>query len=339
MSNQPREPTLHGLLNQFENIGGPEVYGPEGIALLIALWRKSSKLGWKESYTMTNTEITVQTGIKSRDTISIHRSKLVKDGLIEYKPPPRGKSHGEYKMNFFFNHAAEPVQKSDHLGSNYTKPVGQLVQNSDHLSGNFTKPVRESDQLADTVLKDFKILIDRLIDGLEDERLKLSAGVLTTVEASMPLEEIALDDDVVAKRAIRIETYFNNRKGRLQGSMNDWEHVHSLAKEPIPEDFILFAIDLAFARHGKTKRNPRAEINQFSYCRKVVDSVWFQLQSNLRAMSQTTPVPSGTVSRGQAHKSKQAAINEEAKRKIREAEERERARGQANLHADPKHKW
>jgi signal transduction histidine kinase len=225
------------------------------------------------------------------------------------------------------------------LSSNYTKPVGQLVQNSDHFSGNLGKPVRESDHLADTVLKDFKILIDRLIDGLEDERLKLSAGVLTTVEASMPLEEIALEDEPVAKRAVRIETYFNQRKGRLHGSINDWEQVHALAKEPIPEAFIFFAIDLAFARHGKTKRNPSEEINQFSYCRKVVDSVWFQLQNNLRAMSQTTPVPSGTVSRGQALKSKQALKNQEAKQKIREAEERERARSQENLHADPEHEW
>ncbi|MCR8635770.1 hypothetical protein [Paenibacillus radicis (ex Xue et al. 2023)] len=332
MSDQPREPTLHGLLNQFENIGGPEVYGPEGIALLIALWRKSAKLGWKESYTMTNTEITVQTGIKSRETINSYRNKLVRDGLIQYKPPPRGQSRGDYKMNFHFNDiqpvqemdqltkaVGEPVQEMDH----FAKAAGEPVQNMDYLDGVDTKPVHKMDHLADTVLKDFKILIDRLIDEFEDdERLKFSAGVLTTVGASMPVKEIALyDEDAIGKRAVRIENHFNNRKGRLHGSPNDWEHVHSLAKEPIPEEFIYFAIDLAFARHRKTKKDPRAEINLFSYCRKVIDSVWFQLQIDLKAMSQTTPVPSGTVSLGQNRVTYRKSKHELEMEELRQAKE------------------
>src|SRR4051812_31346919 len=85
------EPTLIGLLNYFEDIGGPEMYGPEGIAILLALWRKSSKLNWISSFTMTNTELQVQTGIKSRDTLNVRRNKIIEGGLIKYSPPPLGK--------------------------------------------------------------------------------------------------------------------------------------------------------------------------------------------------------------------------------------------------------
>lgn len=148
MSNHPRDPTLHGLLNDFENIGGPEVYGPEGIALIIALWRKSAKLGWKESYTMTNTEIMVQTGIKSRETINSYRNKLVKGGLFEYTAPPRGQSRGEYTMNFHFN-SNEPVQEMDHLGEGAEK----AVQNMDHLGEVAAKAVQEMDHYTDNFSK------------------------------------------------------------------------------------------------------------------------------------------------------------------------------------------
>lgn len=155
MSNQKCEPTLHGLLNQFEDIGGPELYGPTGIAILLALWRKSSKLGWKESFSMTNTELQVQTGIKSRETINTIRNRLESDRLIlSYKAPPKGQSRGDYILNFHFGQPGELVQNLDNPLDNFSERVREPVQNLDNSLDNFAKPVQNLDNLLDTVLKD-----------------------------------------------------------------------------------------------------------------------------------------------------------------------------------------
>lgn len=132
------EPTIDDLLDQYEDIGGPETFGPEGTSILLALWRKSKKLGWKDQFLMTNTELQFQTGIKSRDTINNHRLKLANEKMIEYEPPPRGQSKGDYKIFFSLPGTAKAVRISD----NYAEVDG--------------KPVRESDHLADTVLKDLR---------------------------------------------------------------------------------------------------------------------------------------------------------------------------------------
>lgn len=147
MTETSRGISVAGLLNQFEAIGGPEEYGPEGIAIMIALWRKSSKLGWKQTFQMTNTELTLQTGIKSRDTINTHRNKLVKAGLIGYSSPPRGSSRGIYTLNFDLLVTNEVVRELDIV-------VGEVVQKSDNFSEVVGEPVRESDHFPDTVLKD-----------------------------------------------------------------------------------------------------------------------------------------------------------------------------------------
>ncbi|MEK3792042.1 hypothetical protein MKX42_09995 [Paenibacillus sp. FSL R7-0204] len=98
MTETAREPSLSGLLNQFEAIGGPEEFGPEGFVIAVALWRKSSKLGWPQTFQMTNTELQVQTGIATRKTLNVYRSKLVKAGIIAYEPPPRGSSRGTLQV-------------------------------------------------------------------------------------------------------------------------------------------------------------------------------------------------------------------------------------------------
>ncbi|OAB34149.1 MarR family transcriptional regulator [Paenibacillus glacialis] len=128
-----------------------------------------------------------------------------------------------------------------------------------------------------------KILIDRLIDGLDDHRFTNErCGVLTTVLASMPLNEIHLDEKSVSKRFSEIDRYYLNRKGKLSSSTADYKPMMLLAKIAIPIEFIFFGIDLSFARHDKQKRWESAEINLFSYCQKVIDGIWNQLLNDIK---------------------------------------------------------
>ncbi|MDO7908459.1 hypothetical protein Q5741_18830 [Paenibacillus sp. JX-17] len=180
MTESPREqPTLSGLLNQFEAIGGPEEFGPEGLAIMVALWRKSSKLGWRNFFQMTNTDLTCQTGIRSRETINTHRKKLVNAGLIEYTAPPRGQARGDYKIRFNLldedEVVGEPVQKLD-------KVDGEVVQNMDHFSQVDGEPVRKLDHLADTVLKDFTTTPTTTAD-VELDSGESESGIMEIVDA------------------------------------------------------------------------------------------------------------------------------------------------------------
>lgn len=156
-------PTLSGLLEQFEAIGGPEEFGPEGIAIMIALWRRSAKLGWRKAWKMTNKDLMVQTGITNKGTLNIHRKKLVDAGLIGYIQPPRGQSKGDYSVEFDLL-GVGVEQKLDHFEC-YSDEVGQEVeQNLDHFHGvgeeveqklnHFPQVERKVEQILDPVLKD-----------------------------------------------------------------------------------------------------------------------------------------------------------------------------------------
>ncbi|MBY9081040.1 DnaD domain protein [Paenibacillus sp. HN-1] len=135
MSDTAREPSLSGLLNQFEAIGGPEEFGPEGLAIAVALWRKSSKLDWLQTFQMTNTELQVQTGIATRKTLNVYRSKLVEAGIIAYEPPPRGSSRGIYSINFHLVGPSKPV-----TSGNRSEEVGQeVVTSGNHFGNNFSE--------------------------------------------------------------------------------------------------------------------------------------------------------------------------------------------------------
>jgi DNA-binding transcriptional regulator YhcF (GntR family) len=183
-----------------------------------------------------------------------------------------------------------------------------------------------------------KILIDRLIDGLTDERLLSRCGVLTTVLAQ-PVDEIHLDDSAVTARAVEIESYYNARKGRLVHTTSDWGPVQKVAKMRIPMEFILFGIDLAFARHDKAKKWPEETIQTFSYCSKVINGTWHRLQTELRETANAQPYSterSDGSSNVRQHRSRQEIQNDEAFRKIREAEERERERSQETVRGYPK---
>ncbi|CAH1190352.1 hypothetical protein PAECIP111893_00289 [Paenibacillus plantiphilus] len=145
------EPSLDSLLDQFEDIGGPETFGPNGTAIILAIWRKSRKLGWLRSFQMTNTELHFQTGIKSRETINTYRDRLASNGIMVYQPPPRGKSKGAYILNFNFI-----SQKQVHNLDNLTDYKGQVVQESNSFDTTNGNEVHNLDNLTDTVLRDFK---------------------------------------------------------------------------------------------------------------------------------------------------------------------------------------
>ncbi|AKG36125.1 hypothetical protein [Paenibacillus durus] len=135
MTDTAREPSISGLLNQFEVIGGPEEFGPEGLAIVVALWRKSSKLDWMQTFQMTNTELQVQTGIATRKTLNVYRSKLVEAGIIAYEPPPRGSSRGTYSINFHLVGPPKPV-----TSGNRSEEVGQkAVTSGNHFGNNFSE--------------------------------------------------------------------------------------------------------------------------------------------------------------------------------------------------------
>lgn len=139
MLDQIRGPTLYGLLNQFEDIGGPETYGPEGLTILIALWRKSNKLNWLPSFTMTNTELQVQTGIQTRKTLNVYRKKLMDGGLIEYIAPPLGKSRGDYKINFNLLEPFEVVTS----GNSFPKVEQEVVTSGNNPRHTVLNEIKE----------------------------------------------------------------------------------------------------------------------------------------------------------------------------------------------------
>ncbi|MGG1672888.1 DnaD domain protein [Paenibacillus sp. NRS-1783] len=143
-------PTLSGLLEQFDTIGGPEEFGPEGFAIMVALWQRSSKLGWRRAWKMTNADLMLRTGISNRDTLNKYRKKLVEAGLIGYVPPPRGSSKGDYSVNFNLLVVGEVVENIDHFDGNNDKATSEVVENFD----NSAKAVGNFDHFTDTVLKD-----------------------------------------------------------------------------------------------------------------------------------------------------------------------------------------
>ncbi|OAB40992.1 hypothetical protein PMSD_00425 [Paenibacillus macquariensis subsp. defensor] len=157
-------------------------------------------------------------------------------------------------------------------------PYGLIftVRNSKKYQNKVDKNVHSNKDI-------IKILIDRLIDGLDDHRFTNErCGVLTTVLASMPLNEIHLDEKSVSKRFSEIDRYYLNRKSKLTSSPADYEPMIQIAKMAIPIEFIFFGIDLSFARHSKQKRWESDEINLFSYCHKVIDGTWNRLLSDIK---------------------------------------------------------
>ncbi|NQX67960.1 hypothetical protein HQN90_17705 [Paenibacillus alba] len=143
-------PSLDSLFDQYEDIGGPETFGPNGTAIILAIWRKSKRLGWIQTFHLTNTELHYQTGIKSRGTINLYREMLAEAGIIKYVAPPRGQSRGEYSINFAINKMEKVVQNMNNFVDNYT----EVVQEMDNLPSVLGEVVQNTDNFNDTVLRD-----------------------------------------------------------------------------------------------------------------------------------------------------------------------------------------
>lgn len=91
---------LYVLLKQFDAIGGVEKTGQAAFCLLMALWRKSNELGWRNDFTMTNTEIKYRGGFGSDKTVIAARGKLIEQGFIKYAKSKKLGKCGMYILNF-----------------------------------------------------------------------------------------------------------------------------------------------------------------------------------------------------------------------------------------------
>lgn len=205
-------PTLEDLLDQLENIGGLEMIGPEGQALLLALWRKSMKLAWARTFVMTNTELIYKAGFKNRESLNNHRNKLVQAGLIQYKAPPRGKMDGTYTLEF------------DLVGAIRKKVVREPVSVADNLTDNILDnlvdnlPYNPTDNLADTNVS--KLVSKK--EGRIDTRARDSL--------SLPGEWETLRQD--------FEQTF-----RLSMKASHYEMVNSYLEEGMQIELILLALE------------------------------------------------------------------------------------------------
>ncbi|KUP22375.1 hypothetical protein [Paenibacillus sp. DMB5] len=299
MTESAREPTMAGLLNQYEAIGGPEEYGPEGIAIMVALWRKSSKLGWRQAFQMTNTELTLQTGIKSRDTLNTHRSKLVKAGLIGYTPPPRGSSKGDYQVRFDLIVVGEVVRKSD----NFSELTEKVVQNPDHFNQVVGEPVRKLDHFPDTVLKD------------------LSTTITTT--ASSEWIEPKIDPEADGMIAILNAYCELNSKLDFHVKQREREAMGKMVAGGMPVPFTITTMAGLLQAKREREGNNFKYPTSFLYYVDGIEEAWLN--------SQTTSPPMDGVAPGdkqdphQPKKTKQQQEIDDLDRWIREEEAREQA--------------
>lgn len=306
MTESTREPTIAGLLDQFEVIGGPELFGPEGLAIMVALWRKSSKLGWKQAFQMTNTELTLQTGIRSRDTINTHRSKLVNAGVIGYSPPPRGSSRGNYLVKFNLIHVDEPVRESDNFNQVVGEPVRNLdnvvakvVQKSDHFGEVAREPVQKSDNYADTVLKDI-------------------TTTPTTIDFAGENSDDSEQDGMIA---------ILNAYCRLHGKLDfhvkprEREAMGRMVAGGMPVPFTISTMESLLQAKREREGNNFEQPSSFLYYEKAIYEAWRN--------SQTTSQPMAGVSPGalepQIRMTKQKRELEDLRRRAKE----ERQRGQS----------
>jgi DnaD/phage-associated family protein len=174
------KPSLEALLDQLEDIGGLELFGPEGLALLLALWRKSMKLAWARTFVMTNTELIYKAGFKNRESLNKCRHKLTQAGLIHYKPPARGKADGTYTLEFDLISAIqkrvvkEPVSQIDNSTDNI-KVVKEVVSVADNFADNF--PDRLADNFADNSPDNFPDTIERKKEGMQEGRIDARACI------------------------------------------------------------------------------------------------------------------------------------------------------------------
>lgn len=302
MTESARELNISDLLNQFEAISGPEEYGPEGLAIMVALWRKSCKLGWRSAFQMTNTELMVQSGIKSRSTINSHRSKLVSAGLIGYTSPPRGGSRGDYIVSFDLIVDGEPVQKMDMV-------VGEVVHNLNHFKKVGCEPVQNLDY--------FSKVDEKVVQNL-DTVLKELITITTTPITSEFAEEFS--EDSKADGMIGILNAYSKLHGKFDYHVKPRERkaMDKMVAGGMPNPFTIRTME-SLLKAKRDREGDRFKMpTSFLYYVDGIEEAWLN--------SQTTSTPMTGVAPGVPEKSKktkkQLAL-EDLRRRAKEERQRE----------------
>ncbi|OPA76765.1 hypothetical protein BVG16_16475 [Paenibacillus selenitireducens] len=188
------------------------------------------------------------------------------------------------------------------------KNVRSLVEETDLPGSDQTEMSDDPDKNVRSNKDIIKILIDRWIQGLEDndaKELSSRTGVLSSAVGSVSTGQIVLDKPIIQERELAIENYFNQRKARLMFNNADLPHIQEIANEPIPLEFVHFGIDLSFARHKLTRRRPTDTIRNFSYCKTIIFSCWDELLNRMEA----SETPSGALGSNES-KSKKTGLQD-----------------------------
>lgn len=265
------QPTLYGLLNQYELINGAEANGPEASMILISLWRKSNKLNWTTRLEMTNTELMMQTGIRNRHTLDTHRKKIVKAGLIQYTPPPKGMSRGKYVINF---NLLEPFKTEDGI------EVGQELSNLQKVCCGVGREVgQNSSNMTTTVLNKNKLNNNSTTSEIEPgQNLSNSESLQEADEKGMssPQQDavpVLPETDAVSgqgkiskseyKQAIR-DKYLTRRGYGFDTKTSDEEAINEFVNARIPLSTVLEGIDKAFDEYQPD--HAHGKIRTLRYC-------------------------------------------------------------------------
>ncbi|GIP61153.1 hypothetical protein [Paenibacillus woosongensis] len=272
----PTEPNLSDLLNQFEVINGPEKFGPEGLSILITLWRFSSKLGWRQAFQVKNPDLQAKTGIKSRTTLNTHRSRLVDAGLISYTPPKRGGSNGDYVIYFdlinrsnldhkvnsreieheavqILNHYDEhPVQRLNHL----QLVSGGVVQNLNHsvqkLDNFHAQPVQKANHFDIFELKAVQKL-NPILKDIITNKISNNNKIFTVQKLNQILAEYS--------------SLHNSPLERLRE--NELHAMINFLQEGMDADFIIQVMHEVYLKYSD-----KTLIQSFCYYEAAISNAW-----------------------------------------------------------------
>ncbi|WP_018211170.1 DnaD domain protein [Desulfitobacterium hafniense] len=174
--------SLYDLLNRFDAFGGVERVSQSGFCLWYALIRKSNKLGWAGTFSMTNAELIYTGGFSSEKALWQARNKLIQMGLIEYEAPPRGKTlPGRYKINFCF----EKIELIADDSQEIAPPNSEVIPKCFQIE-NSSEAVRESLWKQFGIRSETLIRIDKINDNDHDDMARIFSEILAG-EFSRPI--------------------------------------------------------------------------------------------------------------------------------------------------------
>ncbi|MEK4106899.1 hypothetical protein NST28_22635 [Paenibacillus sp. FSL R10-2791] len=301
-------PTYSGLLQ-------PQHYKQIGSAIWLFLWCISSTTSEKEregtvwgivlgNKPIRSSELEETFGVTGR-TIRDWIKRLEEHGYIRVTRAPYGLIFSVRNSKKYQNRP-EVNFHSDDGDRKKTSDLedGDRKKTSDHPEENF----RSNKDI-------IKILIDRWIDGLEEDdqkELSSKSGVLFTAVGAVSTGKIDFDKPTVEQRVLQIEQYYLQRNGLLSPVPTDWEHVREIANEAMPLDLVYFFIDLAIARKKAKRRRPSDKIRTFSYCKTVIYGCWDELSSFLeRYLTPPASSQQGTVALGASRERRKSQRQQE----------------------------